>query len=138
MKPNPTCKNTDNDTVDIDNVMNGTIADYETDDEEEFKYLFVCLDALLEGWSHCRPVVCTIGYHQHQVIDGFVKFVVHVANKTYSCRKWELDLIPCSHTYLVINRFNLSFYSNVSSFFFNKTLVSTYDGLVHPVGNKSE
>ncbi|PON38084.1 hypothetical protein PanWU01x14_315220, partial [Parasponia andersonii] len=48
----------------------------------------------------------------HHVIDDFVEFVVHMVNKTCNNRKGELDLIL--------------------------TLVSTYDGLMHPVENKSE
>ncbi|PON82833.1 Zinc finger, PMZ-type [Trema orientale] len=60
-------------------------------------------------------LVHTIGFHQHQVIDGFAEFVVYMTDKTCSCRKWELDLISCPHTCVVINRFNLSFIDGLAA-----------------------
>ena len=41
----------------------GSIAEYEIDESGMFKYLLICLAASIDGWTHCRPVICVDGTH---------------------------------------------------------------------------
>ena len=41
----------------------GSVVEYEIDESGMFKYLFICLAASIEGWTHCRLVVCVDGTH---------------------------------------------------------------------------
>ncbi|PON50634.1 hypothetical protein PanWU01x14_221670, partial [Parasponia andersonii] len=70
-------------------------------------------------------LVHTIGFHKYQVIDGFVEFVVHMANKTYSCRKWELDLISYSHVCARINRSRILSVAMLISIFIDELAAQT-------------
>src|ERR1051325_11479142 len=71
-------------------------------------------------------------------MDQDKKFRINLLLGSCSCRLWDCMEIPCSHCIAVLRMLSMDVYSFVSEYYFSKTLASTYNGCVHPVGVHSE
>ncbi|XP_062088924.1 protein FAR1-RELATED SEQUENCE 5-like [Humulus lupulus] len=80
--------------------------------------------------------VYSVGHQIYQVVDGNLEFVVEILKRSCTCRKWDLDEIPCSHACAAIRKANLCHYTYVSDFYMKDVFVSTYNGIIHPVGSQ--
>ena len=80
--------------------------------------------------------VYSVGHQIYQVVDGNLEFVVEILKRSCTCCKWDLDEIPCSHACAAIRKANLCHYTYVSDFYMKDVFVSTYNGIIHPVGSQ--
>lgn len=80
--------------------------------------------------------VYSVGHQIYQVVDGNLEFVVEILKRSCTCRKWDLDEIPCSHACGAIRKENLCHYTYVSDFYMKDVFVSTYNDIIHPVGSQ--
>ena len=60
-------------------------------------------------------------------------FLVKLNYRSCTCRVWDFEEIPCSHTLVVIRTLGLDPYSFVSKNYFASILTSTYNGVVRSV-----
>ncbi|XP_071905621.1 uncharacterized protein [Coffea arabica] len=61
------------------------------------------------------------------------QFVVDMAGKTCSCRKWQLRGIPCGHAVACINRRHEQPEQHVSHTYLKTTYVASYDPVLNPI-----
>ena len=74
------------------------------------------------------------GTNRYQVSCPFgEQFVVDMAGKTCSCRKWQLRGIPCGHAVACINRRHEQPEQHVSHTYLKTTYVASYDPVLNPI-----
>src|ERR1051325_6506521 len=71
-------------------------------------------------------------------MDQDKQFTLNLDLGSCSCRLWDCLEISCSHCIAVLRMLNMDCYSFVSEYYLSKTLASTYNGSVHPVGVHSD
>ena len=80
--------------------------------------------------------VSTVGLQIYQVVDGELEFVVDLSRQSCSCRKWDLDDMPCSHACAVIRKANLSHYNYVCHYYLKSAFSGAYGEMIQPVGSQ--
>ncbi|PON58068.1 Zinc finger, PMZ-type [Trema orientale] len=73
-----------------------------------------------------------------KAIEGTNSFEVNLEEKTCSCNRFQMDELPCSHAMAVFAKKHLSSYDYCSKYYKKETMLATYEGTVHPVGNPKE
>ncbi|XP_038885920.1 uncharacterized protein LOC120076228 [Benincasa hispida] len=76
-----------------------------------------------------------INQYEFEVHDRSNQFVVNILNRTYSCRWWDLDMIPCSHACIALSRKNLQLQSYVHDFYRVSNLRLLYRKKTRLIGN---
>ncbi|XP_027096044.2 uncharacterized protein [Coffea arabica] len=61
------------------------------------------------------------------------QYIVDMAAKTYSCRKWQLRGIPCSHAVAAINRRHEAPEKHVSNTYLKITYLQIYELVLNPI-----
>ena len=70
-----------------------------------------------------------------RVYDGDNLFIVNLKDKTCSCRRFDLDQIPCRHALAVIAKKRLGAYSYCSHYYTKEELLASYEETIRPLGN---
>ena len=89
--------------------------------------------------SHERSLtysVHAINCYEYNVGDGDKNGVVNLHNKTCTCRKFDLDQLPCSHALAAARHRSLSFYTLCSRYYTSEALVAAYADSIYPVGHE--
>lgn len=76
--------------------------------------------------------------NKYYVIDGFVGEEVDLVARTCSCLVWQVDEFPCAHAIASIWKRNLDPTHLTSYYYTNNAFKATYDGVVYPIGNRSQ
>ncbi|VFQ59359.1 unnamed protein product [Cuscuta campestris] len=77
--------------------------------------------------------------YEFEVVDRWSRtFVVNLRDKSCTCGDFQLDHFVCVHAVAAIgSRPGLSCYNFISPYYKRESLVATYSGIVHPLGDQS-
>ncbi|XP_070009977.1 uncharacterized protein [Nicotiana sylvestris] len=94
-----------------------------------FKYNAI-LDENLDASQHMmvRPSTENL----HSVIDNGRLFIVCLRERTCSCRRFQLDQIPCPHAWAVLRSKNLEGEDYFSMYYSNEYMLKAYDIPIYP------
>ncbi|KAK0573575.1 hypothetical protein LWI29_034673 [Acer saccharum] len=79
-----------------------------------------------------------INLYEHHVIDGYLNGFVNLIEKTCTCRKFQLDQLPCRHALAACNLRRSSCYDFCSHYYHKETLATAYGSSIYPVGPMEE
>ncbi|KAK1399127.1 SWIM-type domain-containing protein [Heracleum sosnowskyi] len=71
-----------------------------------------------------------------EVINGERKNIVDLSARNCTCKRFQMDQIPCAHAIAVFQKSNLDPYDYCSPYYTKETMVPAYKENVYPVGNK--
>ncbi|XP_050234423.1 uncharacterized protein LOC126682721 [Mercurialis annua] len=71
------------------------------------------------------------------VYDHKTKFIVDLKERTCTCRRFDIDEIPCPHAMAILKEFNQDPYKFCSHYFTKETILKTYEETVYPVVDES-
>ncbi|XP_074347535.1 uncharacterized protein LOC141686396 [Apium graveolens] len=71
-----------------------------------------------------------------EVIKGERKNVVDLNARTCTCKRFQMDQIPCAHAIAVFQKCNMDTYNYYSPYYKKENMVDAYKETVYPVGNK--
>ncbi|XP_075088205.1 uncharacterized protein LOC142170246 [Nicotiana tabacum] len=99
-----------------------------------FKYNAI-LDENLDASQHMmvRPSIENL----HSVIDNGRLFIVCLRERTCSCRRFQLDQIPCPHACAVLRSKNLEGEDYCSMYYNNEYMLKAYDIPIYPLPDES-
>ncbi|XP_070020445.1 uncharacterized protein LOC142180943 [Nicotiana tabacum] len=99
-----------------------------------FKYNAI-LDENLDASQHMmvRPSTENL----HSVIDNGRLFIVCLRERTCSCRRFQLDQIPCPHAWAVLRSKNLEGEDYCSMYYSNEYMLKAYDIPIYPLPDES-
>lgn len=83
-----------------------------------------------------RMNVVKINDVEYNVLDGDLNGLVHLANRSCTCRKFDLEQLPCKHAIAVCRHLNLNPYSFASSYYTRATWAAAYAESIYPVPPK--
>ncbi|VFQ78817.1 unnamed protein product [Cuscuta campestris] len=77
--------------------------------------------------------------YEFKIVDRWTRsFVVNLRDKTCTCDNFQLDQFICVHAVAAVaSRPGLSCYNFISPYYKRESLLATYSGIVHPLGDKS-
>ncbi|RVW57841.1 hypothetical protein CK203_114816 [Vitis vinifera] len=61
---------------------------------------------------------------------------VNLDTRSWTCRQFDLDHIPCAHAIAACRFYNISCYTLCSKYFTTKTLLSSYPECIYPTENE--
>ncbi|CAH9058283.1 unnamed protein product [Cuscuta europaea] len=67
------------------------------------------------------------------VYDMNIIFIVNLEDKTCTCRRFQMDELPCTHALAVLKKINQEPYRFCSFYYTKETLLQTYSETVHPI-----
>ncbi|KAL5558212.1 hypothetical protein UlMin_034423 [Ulmus minor] len=67
------------------------------------------------------------------VLDGDKNGVVDLQERTYSCRRFQLEQLPCAHAMIAIRHSKRDVYNFCSEYYNSSTWKATYAGVVYPL-----
>lgn len=73
-----------------------------------------------------RMNVVKINDVEYNVLDGDLNGLVHLANRSCTCRKFDLEQLPCKHAIAVCRHLKLNPYSFASSYYTRTTWAAAY------------
>ncbi|XP_054824719.1 uncharacterized protein LOC129322417 [Prosopis cineraria] len=76
--------------------------------------------------------------NEFTVVHGKSSFIVYLETRSCSCRKWDFEEIPCSHTCAVISKQRLCAYTFVSRYYTKYSYGCTYGATIHSLGNQCD
>ncbi|XVF66314.1 hypothetical protein PTKIN_Ptkin10aG0025400 [Pterospermum kingtungense] len=79
--------------------------------------------------------VKAINSYEFQVLDGTRERFVNLQDRTCSCRKFQLDLLPCAHAIAIIRS---ELYSYCAECFKTENLRQLYSAHIYPVGHPDD
>ncbi|KAK2645741.1 hypothetical protein Ddye_020936 [Dipteronia dyeriana] len=79
-----------------------------------------------------------INLYEHHVVDEHLNGFVNLMEKTCTCRKFQLDQLPCRHVLVACNLHRSSCYDYCSHYYHKETLVTAYTGSICPVSLMEE
>lgn len=75
-----------------------------------------------------------VGTMKYQISCPFGdQYIVDMAAKTCSCRKWQLRGIPCGHAVAAINRRHEALEKHVSNTYLKITYLQSYEPVLNPI-----
>ncbi|CAL9031090.1 unnamed protein product [Prunus brigantina] len=80
-----------------------------------------------------RMNVVKINDVEYNVLDGDMNGLVHLQNHSCTCRKFDLEQLPCKHAIAVCRHLNLNPYSFASSYYTRTTWAAAYAESIYPV-----
>ncbi|XP_016496888.1 uncharacterized protein LOC107815773 [Nicotiana tabacum] len=92
---------------------------------------------LNEAMSTRMTVVPSIE-HLHMVNDEGRHYTVCFLEKKYSCRRFQVDELPCPHAWIFLKSKFLMPEDYCSEYYKSKTVVMTYEVPVYPLPDRSE
>ncbi|KAM6554058.1 hypothetical protein CsatB_014820 [Cannabis sativa] len=93
-------------------------------------------DNLLKAIKYQVIAITTIQYKVKVQEKG--DFTINILERTCSCRRFQLDEIPCSHAIAVFAKRGLRAYDYVADYYKTATMKATYERTVHPLPNERE
>lgn len=57
-------------------------------------------------------------------------------DKTCTCNRFQLDLLPCAHALAYIKKYNLSAYEFCSEYYTQKKMLAAYSGTIYPIPSR--
>ncbi|KAM6558965.1 hypothetical protein CsatA_028204 [Cannabis sativa] len=93
-------------------------------------------DNLLKAMKYQVIAITTIQYQVKVQEKG--DFTINILERTCSCRRFQLDEIPCSHAIAVFAKRGLRAYDYVTDYYKTETMKATYERTVHPLPNERE
>ncbi|XP_070662299.1 uncharacterized protein [Malus domestica] len=85
-----------------------------------------------------RMSVSSINHYALQVHEVDLYHIVDLNAKSCTCRRFDLDQLPCVHATAACRIRNTSMYTMCSKFYIANAIVLAYAEPIWPVGNKSE
>ncbi|XP_021834449.1 uncharacterized protein LOC110774214 [Prunus avium] len=70
---------------------------------------------------------------QYNVVDGDMDGLVHMTNNSCSCRKFQLDQLPCKHVVAVFRFLNQNVHSKASRYYSQNTWLDAYSDSIYLV-----
>ena len=71
--------------------------------------------------------------------EGEIRYIVCLERKTYSCGRFQLDKIPCSHAIAVLKKKNITYvHTYCSDYDKHEALTNTYAISIEPMPDKRE
>ncbi|XP_021813085.1 uncharacterized protein LOC110756023 [Prunus avium] len=80
-----------------------------------------------------RMNVVKINDVEYNVLDGDMNGLVHLQNHSCTCRKFDLEQLPCKHAIAVCRHLKLNSYSFASSYYTRATWAAAYAESIYPV-----
>ncbi|KAL6289246.1 hypothetical protein ACE6H2_006756 [Prunus campanulata] len=80
-----------------------------------------------------RMNVVKLNNVQYNVVDGDMDGLVHMTNNSCSCRKFQLEQLPCKHVVAVCRFLNQNVYSKASRYYTRNTWLNAYSDTIYPV-----
>ncbi|BBN68835.1 hypothetical protein Prudu_599S000200, partial [Prunus dulcis] len=80
-----------------------------------------------------RMNVVKLNHVEYNVVDGNMDGHVHLTNNTCSCRKFQLEQLPCKHVVAVCRFLKLNVYSMASHYYTRNTWLDAYSDTIYPV-----
>lgn len=80
-----------------------------------------------------RMNVVKINDVEYNVLDGDLNGLVHLQNHSCTCRKFDLEQLPCKHAIAVCRHLKLNPYSFASSYYTRATWAVAYVESLYPV-----
>ncbi|CAL9021434.1 unnamed protein product [Prunus brigantina] len=80
-----------------------------------------------------RMNVVKINEVEYNVLDGDLNGLVHLQNRSCTCRKFDLEQLPCKHAIAVCRHLKLNPYSFASSYYTRATWAAAYAESIYPV-----
>ncbi|KAK2642469.1 hypothetical protein Ddye_024232 [Dipteronia dyeriana] len=96
---------------------------------------------MLQRWFHDWHK--TAQSMRHQLTDAAHLVILkrvdkcNLARKTYTCNKFQMNLLPCSHTLATARDRNMDFTSLCADYYKRQTLIDAYSVPIMPVGHPS-
>ncbi|XP_055961512.1 uncharacterized protein LOC130015425 [Mercurialis annua] len=72
------------------------------------------------------------------VLNGGIKYTVNMKDRTCTCKRFEIDEIPCQHAVAIINEMNRDPYQYCSIYYMKETMLATYSETVFPMAKEDE
>nr|XP_009786641.1 PREDICTED: uncharacterized protein LOC104234723 [Nicotiana sylvestris] len=77
--------------------------------------------------------------HLFTVVDDGRRFVVCMRERQYSCRRFQMDVIPCEHALAIVTKYHMDEYQYCSGYCSKDYMVKTYEVLVnYPTPDESQ
>ena len=89
---------------------------------------------ILSLYLQVKPCTTTL----FQVIEANKTYMVNIHERTCSCKRFDIDEVPCCHALAVIAKRHLKCYDYCSKYYKTETMRATYQQTVHPLPNESE
>ncbi|XP_020415464.1 uncharacterized protein LOC109947988 [Prunus persica] len=80
-----------------------------------------------------RMNVVKLNNAQFNVLDGDKDGLVDLTNNSCSCRKFQLEQLPCKHVVAVCRFLKVNVYSKASRYYTRKTWMDAYSDSIYPV-----
>ncbi|XP_020426604.1 uncharacterized protein LOC109950869 [Prunus persica] len=80
-----------------------------------------------------RMNVVKLNNAQFNVLDGDKDGLVNLTNNSCSCRKFQLEQLPCKHVVAVCRFLKVNVYSKASRYYTRKTWMDAYSDTIYPV-----
>ncbi|XP_016648920.1 PREDICTED: uncharacterized protein LOC107880899 [Prunus mume] len=80
-----------------------------------------------------RMNVVKLNHVEYNVVDGDMDGHVHLTNNTCSCRKFQLEQLPCKHVVVVCRFLKLNIYSMASLYYTRNTWLNAYSDTIYLV-----
>ncbi|XP_034203776.1 uncharacterized protein LOC117618293 [Prunus dulcis] len=80
-----------------------------------------------------RMNVVKVNNAQYNVLDGDMDGLVDLTNNSCSCRKFQLEQLPCKHVVAVCRFLKVSVYAKASRYYTRKTWMDAYSDSISPV-----
>ncbi|XP_020424539.1 uncharacterized protein LOC109950380 [Prunus persica] len=80
-----------------------------------------------------RMNVVKVNNAQYNVLDGDMDGLVDLTNNSCSCRKFQLEQLPCKHVVAVCRFLKVSVYAKASRYYTRKTWMDAYSDSIYPV-----
>ena len=80
-----------------------------------------------------RMNVVKVNNAQYNVLDGDMDGLVDLTNNSCSCRKFQLEQLPCKHVVAVCRFLKVNVYSKASRYYTRKTWMDAYSDSIYPI-----
>ncbi|XP_034217974.1 uncharacterized protein LOC117629560 [Prunus dulcis] len=80
-----------------------------------------------------RMNVVKVNNAQYNVLDGDMDGLGDLTNNSCSCRKFQLEQLPCKHVVAVCRFLKVSVYAKASRYYTQKTWMDAYSDSIYPV-----
>ncbi|XP_055961845.1 uncharacterized protein LOC130015536 [Mercurialis annua] len=88
------------------------------------------IDSLKMKVSKSTDQLSTV--YEHDLI-----FTVDLKEKTCTCRRFQMDKLPCPHAMALLKELHQEPYRYCSEYFGKEMMLKTYEGIVYPVDNQN-
>ncbi|XP_060212113.1 uncharacterized protein LOC132639696 [Lycium barbarum] len=84
-----------------------------------------------------RMTVVPSTEYMYTVFHGKKRYVVCMLERSCTCRKFQLDVMPCTHAMAIITKYSMPQYAYCSLYYNKEYFLKTYDVPIHPIPNET-